>query len=85
MWFLLWGWIVKFVSGFLPFGGERIGKLLWVGLIALLVTFCFNFFQKPENVYKGPVTQNITEAPKAKYSSFGCTAGHVRTVLQWNW
>ena len=78
-------WFLKFGSGFLPIDGEKIGKLLWVGLIALGVAFAFNFFQKPTNIYSGTVKQIYTESPKSKYSFFGCNAGHIRGGLQWGW
>uniref|UniRef100_A0A6H1ZXP5 Uncharacterized protein n=1 Tax=viral metagenome TaxID=1070528 RepID=A0A6H1ZXP5_9ZZZZ len=30
---VLWGWIVKLFSGFLPVDGKRIGKIIWVLVI----------------------------------------------------
>ena len=84
---LLGAWAVRFLGGFFPTSGERVGKLLWVGLIALLVVACFNFFQKPSpqnNTYTGTTTV-VQESPQSKYSFFGCSLGHFRAGGQVNW
>lgn len=84
---LLWEWAKKLLGGFLPTSGEKIGKLIWVGVIAFLVIACFNFFQKPtpiSNTYTGQTTV-VQDDPKLKYSFFGCSMGHIRGGLQWKW
>lgn len=90
----MWAWIPmliewgkKFLSGFFPTSGEKTGKIMWVGLIALAVLLIFNFFQKSqktEQTFTGTTTV-INDNPQAKYSHFGCTLGHIRAGIQWNW
>lgn len=81
-----WAWTVA--KGFFPTSGEKTGKIIWVAGISLLVLFATNFLQKPheeKNTFTGTTTINRGEDPAVKYSSFGCTAGHVRAALQWKW
>lgn len=88
-WIVTFGaWLWTLAKGFLPTSGQKTGKILWVGGIALLVMLATNFLQKPheeKNTFTGVTTINRGEEPNVKYSTFGCTAGHVRTVLQWKW
>jgi hypothetical protein len=84
----LGAWALRLLGGFVPSSGQKIGKLLWVGGIAFLVLLAFNFFQKPNteaNTFNGNTTVNKGEDPKVKYSTFGCSLGHIRGVVQWNW
>jgi hypothetical protein len=80
-------WGTKLFAGFLPTSGEKMGKIIWVAGISLLVLFATSFFQKPlveKNNYNGQTTV-VHDDPQVKYSSFGCTAGHVRAAVQWRW
>jgi hypothetical protein len=61
----LWGWLIKFISGFLPVDGKRIGKLLWVICIVIAVIFAYHkiFFQKQQVTMIKKIEKQINYAP----------------------
>ena len=40
-------WSLKFLSGFLPISGEKVGKILWVAGICLFVLIIWHKFTAP--------------------------------------
>ena len=77
---VLWTWLLKFLSGFIPTTGERVGKILWVGLISffvlLSVRWVDNRTKKPENDFGGSTIGTVINNPTQKPDSFffGCAA-----------
>lgn len=76
----LGGWFVKWISGFIPMSGEKIGKLLWVGLISFFVLMTVrwvdNRSKPPANDYGGSTIGTVINNPEPKKDTFffGCAA-----------
>ena len=64
---VLWGWLVRLVSGFLPVDGKRIGKIIWVIIICAVVIGAYHklFIAKTQHTeFQQGSTQIINQCPE---------------------
>ncbi len=76
---IMWSWILKLVSGWLPTSGEKTGKLLWVIGIVIMVLFSTNLYERVMDKLfpKQPSIINVQgdyNAEQKDVMNFGCSA-----------
>lgn len=81
---MIWTWLVRLFSGWLPIDGQRLGKILWIAGLFLVFQFAFGkLFNKSDSntnqrATNGGIVSSTNIAPKVSLG--GCA--HIRVYSE---
>lgn len=60
---MLWTWVVKLFSGFLPIDGKRIGKIIWVLVLSAIAIGIYHKIFVAKTIHQTITTQIVNQCP----------------------